>query len=49
MQLSFTVSLGVATTDIETCHDIEDVINNADKALYVAKKSGRNRVEVYSE
>jgi len=48
-KLSFSISLGVATADIENCFDIENIINNADKALYVAKESGRNRVEVYSE
>ena len=46
-KLSFTISLGVATADIDNCPDIEDVINNADKALYLAKKGGRNKVIAY--
>lgn len=42
-ELSFTASLGVAEvhSDDKTLHDI---INQADKALYQAKESGRNRV-----
>jgi len=47
-KLCFTISLGVATTDFDNCPDIEDIINNADKALYLAKEGGRNRVEVYN-
>jgi diguanylate cyclase (GGDEF)-like protein len=39
-----TVSIGVTST--ETC--IENVIGNADQALYKAKNNGRNRFEVYS-
>ena len=46
-KLSFTISLGVASVDIEKFPDIEDVINNADKALYIAKESGRNKVEIF--
>jgi len=39
-----TVSIGVTST--KTCS--ENVVNNADQALYKAKKNGRNRFEVYS-
>ena len=39
-----TVSIGVTST--ETC--IENMIDNADQALYKAKNNGRNRFEVYS-
>lgn len=45
--LHITVSLGIACfphKDIETARDL---IECADKALYSAKKAGRNRVEVY--
>ncbi len=45
--ISFTISLGVATVDLKICSDVEHVINNADKALYIAKEGGRNRVEIY--
>ncbi len=40
-----TISLGVAVYDKNMDHG-EEVTNNADKALYIAKEKGRNRVEV---
>lgn len=40
-----TISAGVATAQlIQTCS--EEVLNNADKMMYQAKESGRNRVKV---
>jgi diguanylate cyclase (GGDEF)-like protein len=42
--LSVTVSIGVAESDAKT-REVEQVIQAADKALYRAKKAGRNRVE----
>jgi diguanylate cyclase (GGDEF)-like protein len=47
-ELSVTVSIGVAETSPKTCK-VEQVIQAADKALYRAKKAGRNRVETASE
>jgi diguanylate cyclase (GGDEF)-like protein/PAS domain S-box-containing protein len=46
-QIVFTVSLGVShwTKDIK---EIVTLMNNADQALYMAKKNGRNRVESYT-
>ncbi|MFC1536516.1 diguanylate cyclase [Pseudomonadota bacterium] len=41
--LAFTVSIGVSTPSNET-DSIETVINNADKAMYMAKDRGRNQV-----
>ena len=41
-----TVSIGVASCTSELCHQ-ESLMNAADKALYDAKRSGRNRVETY--
>ena len=46
--LSVTVSIGVAESDPKT-REVEEVIQSADKALYRAKKAGRNRVETASE
>ena len=46
--LSVTVSIGVAEAGPKT-RDVEQVIQAADKALYRAKKGGRNRVETASE
>lgn len=43
---SVTVSIGVchSSLDIKT---MKDIINGADKALYEAKRSGKNRVVVF--
>jgi diguanylate cyclase (GGDEF)-like protein len=46
--LSVTVSIGVAEPSSKT-GDVEQVIQAADKALYRAKKTGRNRVETATE
>jgi diguanylate cyclase (GGDEF)-like protein len=46
--LSVTVSIGVAEPGPKT-REVEQVIQAADKALYRAKKAGRNRVEAASE
>jgi len=46
--LSVTVSIGIAEPGPKA-RDVEQVIQAADKALYRAKKAGRNRVETASE
>lgn len=45
--LHVTISVGVATFPNKAIHDSKTLIECADKALYRAKDSGRNRVEVY--
>ena len=42
--LSVTISIGVAAADSQT-REVEKVVRTADKALYRAKKNGRNRIE----
>jgi len=44
-QVSVTVSIGVAESSTRN-RDVDQVIRAADRALYCAKESGRNRVEV---
>jgi diguanylate cyclase (GGDEF)-like protein len=43
--ICLTVSIGVATLCPE-CSNLEDLVDCADRALYIAKQSGRNRVKV---
>jgi diguanylate cyclase (GGDEF)-like protein len=43
-----TVSIGISHYK-ENSSDLESMINNADKAMYQAKKAGRNRVVVYED
>jgi diguanylate cyclase (GGDEF)-like protein len=45
-KLSVTVSIGVAS--INTSSTLEQLIGNADIAMYTAKESGRNRVSVFN-
>ena len=47
--VTFTISLGVASAKLDGKYDIESVISCADKALYLAKEAGRNRVEVFKQ
>lgn len=49
-RITVTVSIGVAEYDMEPdfgSNVLEDMIEKADKALYRAKQSGRNRVETW--
>ncbi len=46
--LAVTISLGVAEISQEADSSIDELVEWADQALYAAKQSGRNRVEVYS-
>ncbi len=46
--VSFTISLGVATVDVENDANIDAALNRSDVALYKAKNSGRNKTITYS-
>ncbi|MDR0320129.1 MAG: sensor domain-containing diguanylate cyclase [Treponema sp.] len=43
-----TISLGIYTFDGKSDIDVPDIIRRADEALYVSKKSGRNRSTAWS-
>ncbi|MBV1776522.1 diguanylate cyclase [Burkholderiaceae bacterium DAT-1] len=43
-----TISIGVASLEIDD-HSVTDIVRRADHALYRAKNSGRNRIELASE
>ena len=43
------LSLGVATLGSNESLSHEKLLTQADKALYIAKENGRNRVEIYDE
>ena len=42
-----TVSIGIAATRIADDLDLQTTLNQADEALYRAKRNGRNRVEMH--
>ena len=46
--LTVTASLGVARYDAATCPDPEALVSEADHALYLAKRSGRDQVQAFS-
>lgn len=48
LSVHVTVSIGIATDPSGTKNMSDDLIKSADKAMYVAKQSGRNRYEIYS-
>jgi diguanylate cyclase (GGDEF)-like protein len=45
-QIEVTISVGIATTQGEAGIDLEELTRRADRALYAAKRGGRDRVEL---
>lgn len=46
-KLSVTVSVGVTSINTNTC--VDDMLEEVDKALYLAKENGRNRTEIFNK
>ena len=44
-ELQLTISIGIATYPHNKVRTVDDLIREADRALYKAKRKGRNRVE----
>ena len=47
--IRFTVSIGIAATPKDRVENIEKLLSMADKAMYQAKKNGRNQSAIYKE
>jgi len=47
-EIHVTVSFGIACVDTTNPQSLDELIEQADQALYTAKRKGRNRVEVYA-
>ena len=45
--IPITISLGIASETSEAPQDLEQLLNHADEALYVAKQAGRNRASIW--
>ena len=48
MDISFTISIGISQLDLTQSDGLGQAIKEADKALYIAKNKGRNRVEIFT-
>ena len=44
-----TVSIGIASTTVNEANKTDDLIDMADKAMYIAKQSGRDKYAVFDE
>jgi diguanylate cyclase (GGDEF)-like protein len=46
---SVTISAGISQVHLDTQDSLEQLLDRADQALYVAKKNGRNQTQVFQE
>jgi diguanylate cyclase (GGDEF)-like protein len=49
MEITVTISLGIANWDLDNPVKIDDLLDRADQAMYQAKQAGRNRVVVWEK
>ena len=47
LNIHITLSIGVASIH-QSVNEIDRLLEHADRALYIAKHEGRNRVRIYS-
>ena len=47
--VSYTVSIDVSVRNRENSVNLDDLISQADKALYSAKNTGKNKFTLYSQ
>jgi len=45
--LHITISIGITGTDLKSYRTAMEMVKDADRALYIAKRLGKNRVELY--
>jgi diguanylate cyclase (GGDEF)-like protein len=46
-KIEYTVSIGIKTINVDSDSDLSQVILHADKAMYTAKSTGRNKFTTY--
>lgn len=47
-EINYTISIGIAKLEEDVDTNVKTILHKADKALYKAKKDGRNRTEIYA-